>query len=1095
MNKKAVLNRYLRKIYHTMPLPDEYKSKLKHYYHKNFQYLTQDISQQEWKAMNEPSASLKGLDQPEPGKYMNDLFQRAGKLSTEYVPFSDTQVELTENDIKLIAFYLPQFHPFPENDEWWGRGFTEWTNVSKAVPQFVGHHQPQLPGELGFYDLRLPEVQKRQIELAKKYGLSGFCYHHYWFSGKRLLERPVDQMLADPEMDFPFCLCWANENWTRRWDGMENDILMGQNYSPEDDLAFIRDLEPYLRDSRYIRINGRLLLVVYRVGLLPDPKETARIWREYCREAGLGELYLVAAQGLDFINPQECGFDAAVEFPPHTVSCPNVTDKIATMNPDFKGTIFDLPSFVRSKCFLKPAAYKLFKGVFPSWDNTARKPNQGTVFWGSSPEIYKEWLLDVMGYTRQHHEPEERIVFINAWNEWGEGAHLEPDRKYGYAYLQATAEAVVENRQWKKKKIILVSHDAHFHGAQLLALSLAKQLKEQFGYEVFLLLKSGGELESEFARYAKVYLLEQDYPDRQRLEGLIDALRLQGAEIAVCNTVVTGDVLRVLTEKNLRTVSLVHELPGIIKSYQQENNAAYIAEHAAKVIFPSNYVKDRFMTVVPELSEEKTCIRPQGLCKQNRYKGDEETARRELREELGLPQDALIMLGIGYADKRKGVDLFVDAAMQVIAEEPKAHFVWLGNRESSLMAEVKAKLRDFAAAEQIHFVDARDDIALFYAGADLYVMSSREDPFPCVVVDSMDVGLPVVGFADAGGFGDIVNDATGKLVPFLDTQAMADAILKLLQDDAKRQSLGEESRCLIEKNFQFTDYVYDLLSYLGHDYLKISAVVPNYNYGHYLEERLQTICEQDYPVYEILVLDDKSSDDSADRLAKFCEDKRPAIPVFSHVNEKNSGSVFKQWAKGMELSRGDYVWIAEADDLSLPGFLSEAARSLELDEKVVLSYTQSKQMASDGSIMAENYLDYTKDIDPLKWTKAYIREGNVEIADTLAVKNTIPNVSAVVFRKRDLTEIVGRLLEFKVAGDWCFYVWLLQDGKIAYSPEALNLHRRHATSVTHALDAKRHLDEITAMQDEIQENFAVGETTKAIVAEYRQQVEKYLLKA
>lgn len=385
-------------------------------------------------------------------KYILNFLDISDHRSLEYMPLSPNYMNLMDNDVKLIAFYLPQYHPIPENDKWWGKGFTDWTNVSKAVPQFVGHYQPQLPDELGFYDLRLIEIQKRQIELARQYGIYGFCFHYYWFNGKKLLEKPLNQFLNNKELNFPFCICWANENWTRRWDGMENDILIAQVHSPENDIAFIKDLEPFFRDPRYIRINDKPILIVYRVPLLPNARATAERWRMYCREQGVGDIFLIAAQTFGFKDPRTYGFDAAVEFPPHTMpGCSCISDKIDVINPKFSGKIWDYNGFVKSKRYLGKVPYKLFKAIVPGWDNTARRPNSASIFHGSNPINYREWLWNIVEWTTEVHPAEERVVFINAWNEWAEGAHLEPDRKYGYGYLQATSEVIQEFR----KKIVI----------------------------------------------------------------------------------------------------------------------------------------------------------------------------------------------------------------------------------------------------------------------------------------------------------------------------------------------------------------------------------------------------------------------------------------------------------------------------------------------------------------------------------------------------------------------------------------------------------------------------------------------------------------
>ena len=360
----------------------------------------------------------------------------------EYVPIAEEDFS-GDALVKLIAFYLPQFHPIPENDDWWGKGFTEWTNVSKAVPQFLGHYQPHLPGELGFYDLRIPEVQYRQVELARKYGIFGFCFYYYWFHGKRLLEKPLDQFISDPKIDFPFCICWANENWTRRWDGQENEILIGQEHSIESDMEFIKNVIPILQHRNYININGRPILIVYRANILPDPAGTAKRWKSYCKSIGMEEPYLIAAQTHFFNDPTIIDFDAAVQFPPHNKTHEGINHELKILNPNYNGHVVNYadawPTFGK---FSSSLDYKLFRTVFPGWDNEARKPGQGYTFAYSTPHEYQKWLEDAMKVTLKKNDPEERLVFINAWNEWAEGAHLEPDHRFGYAYLQATMDAL-----------------------------------------------------------------------------------------------------------------------------------------------------------------------------------------------------------------------------------------------------------------------------------------------------------------------------------------------------------------------------------------------------------------------------------------------------------------------------------------------------------------------------------------------------------------------------------------------------------------------------------------------------------------------------
>jgi len=340
---------------------------------------------------------------------------------------------------RLIAFYLTQFHPTPENDLWWGRGFTEWTNVTTAEPLFEGHLQPHLPSDFGFYDLRVRETRHDQIEIAKQYGIDGFCYHYYWFSGKRLLNLPLDDMLADPESDMPFCLCWANENWTRRWDAAEQEVLIAQKYLPEDDLAFIKSLVPFFEDRRYIRLDNKPYLIVYRPQHIPNARKTVEVWRGYCRSIGLGEIHVCAA----FVHGNEdytqFGFDSGVEFPPHNPRSRIINDQVHFRD-HFCGNVFQYAGIAQSYLDRDYGSARVYKTVFPSWDNTARIKERALVVFNSVPENYEYWLASTIDIVKQSGRHDE-LIFINAWNEWAEGCYLEPDQWFGHGFLQATLNA------------------------------------------------------------------------------------------------------------------------------------------------------------------------------------------------------------------------------------------------------------------------------------------------------------------------------------------------------------------------------------------------------------------------------------------------------------------------------------------------------------------------------------------------------------------------------------------------------------------------------------------------------------------------------
>ena len=358
----------------------------------------------------------------------------------------------------LIAFYLPQFHTFPENDAWWGKGFTEWRNVTRALPQFEGHVQPRLPADLGFYDLRNPQVMRDQARLAADHGIGAFCFYFYWFAGKTLMEQPLQQWLADDSIDLPFCLCWANENWARRWDGRDEDILIAQQHSAEDDLAFIMHIAPYLRDRRALKVGGKPMLLLYRPHLLPDVRATTQRWRTWCRDNGIGEIHLAYVQGFERPDPSEIGFDAAVEFPPNMSNPKSLSADQWLINPSFQGDVRDWRELARKTATRPLPDYTFYPGVNPGWDNEARRSGKGRIYLHASPRAYRDWLQLTIHERLAAVPREQRLVFINAWNEWAEGAVLEPDARLGHAWLAATRAALEPRPSPASRRPCIVVH-------------------------------------------------------------------------------------------------------------------------------------------------------------------------------------------------------------------------------------------------------------------------------------------------------------------------------------------------------------------------------------------------------------------------------------------------------------------------------------------------------------------------------------------------------------------------------------------------------------------------------------------------------------
>jgi hypothetical protein len=361
---------------------------------------------------------------------------------------------------RLIAFYLPQYHPIPENDRWWGEGFTDWVNVRKARPLFEGHLQPRVPHpDLGYYNPLDPGTLELQARIAREHGVHGFCFYHYWFNGRLLLERPLELLLSRRDIDLPFCVCWANEPWTRAWDGKERDVLMPQDYGGREDWTrHFQYLLPALRDPRAIRVAGKPLLLIYRIASIPRINAMLEHWRRLATESGLTGLHIVSLL-TGFTRPKELrgvAVDAACEFLPNYSLKPRPADALGaglkigvhlrtlkryTRRFDHVVTRIDYDALWRRSLSLKKVFPVQYHGAFVSWDNSPRKGTRGMTIVNASPERYGHWLE--LQLRRAVAEPDqEPLVFLNAWNEWAEGAFLEPDTAFEYAFLAATQRAL-----------------------------------------------------------------------------------------------------------------------------------------------------------------------------------------------------------------------------------------------------------------------------------------------------------------------------------------------------------------------------------------------------------------------------------------------------------------------------------------------------------------------------------------------------------------------------------------------------------------------------------------------------------------------------
>lgn len=960
--------------------------------------------------------------------------------------------------VKALAFYLPQFHAIAENDEWWGSGFTDWRNVARGTPRFEGHYQPRIPRDLGFYDLGQQGVLRRQVQLAREAGLHGFVFYYYWFDGKRLLEQPLERLLLDQSLDFPFCLMWANENWTRRWDGHEEEILIEQTYGQEREVALIDDLQRHFADPRYMRIQGRPVLLVYRLDTIPDLRQSVKRWRRVWKSRHGEEPLILGAQAFgNNADPRSYALDGAFEFPPHKLltDVEVINSKLKILDPSFQGQVVSYEDAVHESLSRPHPRFPLVKTAMPSWDNDPRREGQGMVVHGSTPGLYERWLRGLADVAATHPFHGESLVFINAWNEWAEGAYLEPDLHYGSAYLNATARALcATSTQHTLGKILIVGHDAHRFGAQQLAWHIGRLFRSQFGYEVAYMLLGGGEM---IAEYEEIGVVRVTGTGREAVEPYLAQLRDAGHSVALTNTAAASATVPQLNAAGFRVVSLVHELGGIIGEYGLEDAIREGMDKSDHIVVAAALVGEE-LARRGVTSRERIVIRPQGLYQQF---DATESARGKLSRELGIPQDAQIVLNVGSGDLRKGMDIFVHVAKLAAQAAPDLHFIWVGNVHEPTARWLQMDV-DGDVAARLHFVPYTEEIGEFFAAADVFFLSSREDPYPSVVLEAMQAGLPVVGFSGASGTEDLLA-AHGYVVDRNDLQRLVQVLQRAAsEDDAEARAAR---RAVIESDFRLDDYCFDLARLLDPALIKVSVIVPNFNYAEFLDDRLESIFAQNYPVFEIIVLDDGSTDGSR----KVVDDVLDRAGRFVTVvaNDRNSGSVFGQWEAGVRLARGDYVWIAEADDSSKPDFLRRLAACAASVETLAFAFCDSVPIDSHGDAVGDSYKPYYGEVVGDLMNRDFVLEGPTFVRECLSERNLVLNASSVLWHRQCLLDTLrdGESQKYRMAGDWYLYAAAAASGRrVAYVSEPLNLHRRHAGAITATLNSEQHVAEVERVQ-------------------------------